>query len=271
MQSNWWLNLLSGLEIAILAAVAALMLARKLTARWRSLFCYVLVQLAMRLFLVYYLFYPKGHYRIYFWIYWDSTALLALLRLGMIGDIVRSFPGLDFLPNAVYWFITITGMTMAIASGTFCYHHSAAFHEAQDTVVMLNNCVFIAWTTFLVSFLASIRLFNFGWSPQGACIAFGVFLHMSAGMIVAYLLMFKQRIDIPLVTGPFLPQSNIVVQIKIRLLANLMDSCSIVVFCSWVLFVFRHSLQQVILPERNYGSIHRSIRPLPTFDSSRER
>jgi hypothetical protein len=223
MQSNWWLNLLSPLEIIALAAVLFAILQRRILSRWPSLFTALLLEMTTD-FVLGFLIQNGGHYKIYFYGFWITTGIQAILRLWIIGDIVRSFPGIGFLPRSAYLFVGTAGAVMALASAVYCYQGSARLdQDIVSTTVLLNRCVNIAWLTFAVVMMGSIKRMNLGWSPQGAGMASGIILRICTTAVASELLSRPEK--------------------WLRLAADGLQSvCSIAIFVFWVYTIARNPL-----------------------------
>lgn len=218
MQSSWWVNLLCGLEVPALICVLASFWNKSLVARWPALFTSLALELAADLMLGF-LMYMHFPYATYFYVFWITSGIQSVVRLWIIGDIMRSFPGIDFLPGYVYQFVGIAGAVMAAASAIYCYHASPSLgEELMGAVLILNRCICVAWLSFAVVVLASIKLINLGWSPNGARLGSGVFLRICAGAIASDLL----------------AQSSL----GLRMAADGFQSvCSIAVFISWIYYI----------------------------------
>jgi hypothetical protein len=187
MHSNWWLNILSGLEVATLASAVILIWKKGLVAKWPLLFLNLVAELATDVVLLSLIGRP-GTYRLYFFIYWGSVAVRSLLRVGIIADIMRSFRGIDFLPWQLYMVVGAGAVTMAAASGVFCWNHS--HKQAAWTIAMaflLNRCASIAWGGFAVAILLSIKSLNLGWERGAARVANGIFFRVSVSLLTSWM------------------------------------------------------------------------------------
>lgn len=215
MSSNWWLTLLSYAELAGMICVCGALIWKRQVGRWPSLFAAIILEFTTNVALLAFI-HLHTPYRTYFYAYWVSQGVQELLRLWIIADIMRSFPGVEILPAKLYLFIGVAGATMAFASGYYCWHlHYPLTRTIQETAFLLDRCVAIAWVTFSIVFLSAIKILHLGWSPIGARIANGVFLRLAAGLIIAEGI--NQHVK------------------QIRLLANGLDSVfTIAVFFFWV-------------------------------------
>lgn len=199
-----------------------MLILRRRVGKWPFLFTALVVEMATDLACM--VLIHHGTYQAYFYTYWISQGLQSILRLWVIGDIIRSFPGIDIVTSKIYIFVGTAGATMAIASATYCYQTTASpAHSMLRTVLLMNRCSNIAWASFIIAVLGSIKLFNLGWDAFGAGIANGYFLRVCAGMIVGELIALKS--------------------IKMRLFANGIDSiASIAVFIFWAALIIRGKL-----------------------------
>jgi hypothetical protein len=242
MHANWLFQFLAYTEMAGLVAVIFAIIWKRQLAAWPSLFAAISLELSTDVSCMILMHLP-GHYSAYFFTYWISAAVQSLLRLWMIADIMRSFPGLDFIPAKLYLFFGIAGATMAATSAAYCWHiHSGSIpnlptfrhvqdfyspacikilrHAAPDIATLINRCVSIAWASFTIVMLLSIKLLRFGWSETGARIANGVFVRLCFGLVIAEMIAVKD--------------------VKIATLANGLDSLvSIGVFCCWAHAIIR--------------------------------
>jgi hypothetical protein len=252
MRSNWWLTALALLEMASLAGVLYLLIRRRLLATWPLLFINLAVELATNVCLEGMIL---GHarYRHYFYLYWGSSIVRSLLRLGVFVDILRTFEGIDFLPKKLYLFVAVAGLSMATASGVYTFHDG--FRSAMQTAefaVLVNRCVHIAWMAFAIVALASIKLFNFGWDEMSARIANGLFARSAATIAITALYSYPSK--------------------PLRLFANGLDSVlSIAIFFYWVYQLRRPAVQPRYQENRDSTNLHRNATALLALCSSRER
>lgn len=252
MNSNWWLNVLSGLEVATLATSVLLIIQKGLVRKWPMLTTTLAIELLRNVALVALLGRHGIWYKYYFFIYWGGLALLCLLRLGVIADIVRAFRGIDFLPWQIYSFVGIAGVTMAIASGVYCYHNSGPVMWKWEiaTAFLLNQCVCIAWGTFVASMLISFKLFNIAWELGAARVANGFFFRICVSMVTAEMFTSKVR--------------------SIRLTANGLDSlAAILVFGFWTYFLLVYNKKDSMVADDESPIAERNALELLALCSSR--
>lgn len=270
MFHSQWLICLGVLEAAAIA-VALLSVARSgLARRFPSLAFALAVELASDVALDVMLHRPNL-YTDYFWIYWASVFLLSAIRLWIIVDVVRSFPGIGFLPRSVYLFVGTSGLAMAAASVAYSLHGSGLCpqmtnllsskaslycfiacmrNDAAPVVILIDRCVCVAWMAFYFSLLLSIKILRLGWSSAGAHVANGITARICACLVVSWLL-----------SSP---------SAHIRLLANIFDSlCSIAVFLFWF-YQFSRPLQ---IPESEGDDqyMQASLDDLLAISAGRER
>jgi hypothetical protein len=194
MHSKWWTILPSAAQtIAVLGAIAAFSYRWKIQ-KWPALFASTVGELVSYSIMTAYLVHPRGHYNAYFYTYWISAFALPMLRLGIIADIIRSFPGIECIPQKLYCIVSLVGLTIGATSAYICYQgampsvsHSSAPLFLLDMAVLINRAVSIAWCTFGVTVLIAIKGFNCVWSIDGSRIAIGLFFRSVVGLIAAEL------------------------------------------------------------------------------------
>lgn len=234
MHSNWWADYLSYIELVALLAALGTILYRKLAAKWPSLVTGLAVELVTNLILIYYI---KLHfpYTLFFYLYWGSQAIQFICRLWMIADIMRSFPGLDFLPSQLYLFVGTIGVTVGLAAAFYSWNHHGqipTMHRSpatafRDTVLVANNAAAIGFAAFSVVFLSTAKALNFGWSQIGAGIATWGFLRAVGKLVVAEMLQSHDPV--------------------IRVRGNALDSIVLIAVCfSWAFLVATY-------PQRGIG------------------
>jgi hypothetical protein len=227
MLSNWLLSALEPIELGSLVVAIIALLWMRLAFKWPFLLAALVSELMVDAILAWFL-HRKAPYATYFYVYWlGLIALQALIRLGIITDIVRSFPAIGILPETAYWFVGIAGATMAVASALYCFfgspHSATALSmHIKDSAVLFARCVSVAWLTFFVVMLASIKLVNLGWSPIGAGICNGVTARVCYATLYGELMMSKSP--------------------RVRLLGNEFESlCTIAVLLFWAYQFVRNS------------------------------
>jgi hypothetical protein len=186
--SNCWLTSFSWIEVGVIA-IALVLVARKpkLWAQWPSCCLYVLVEFCRNIVLMVWL-YPSSHHRASSLTYWISQGVLSLLRLWVIVDILKSFPGLDFIPRKLHLFVAVAGATIVLASVWYCHQaYITPMMQFKQTIVLINQAVSIGWAMFGIALLGSIKLFNLGWEPRGASVACCLFVRVCTDLLVARL------------------------------------------------------------------------------------
>jgi hypothetical protein len=254
MLSNWWLTALSCVELSAMALALILVVRRpKLWAQWPSCCTYILVEFCTGMLLMTWLS-DTHRYKNYFYTYWISRGVLSVIRLWVIIDVLRSFPGLDFLPRSVYLGVGTAGLTIVSASAAYAFHVDAKLGmQVKDTVTLINQSVAIGWGTFAVALILAIRLFNIGWEPRGAGVAYCLFVRIVIELVVSSMFVTHNR--------------------SIRICANVLDTlCSIGLYISWSYLLLRpRQFHDRRLEEESAITIHRSVTTLLALSSSRER
>jgi hypothetical protein len=251
MHVSWWMHCLDVIEMGALACVLILILWKRLFSRWPALLFALAFELATDLRLHYLLLHPVGTYKKYFYTYWIAMGIQAFLRLFIIADIIRSFPGLDFVPKRIYWFFGVIALTLSGCAGLYFFrssHHGAM--QIKDCAVLLDQSIWVAWGAFFVAYLTLFKVLNFGWSGLGASITAGFGVRVCIGMTIAGL------------------RTN--ESIKLRATANILESlATIVVFISWVCSFSRSLKKHEPLPDSPYSQ--RMLAIFLAIASSRER
>jgi hypothetical protein len=263
--------LLSACEPVALLIALVVAIRMRLAYRWPSLIASLAGELSADSILLWLIHHP-GHYDAYFCTYWISVFLQSIVRLWIIADVARSFPGLGFLPKRVYLFVGASGATMAVASAAHALHRSglcpqmanlsianASIHclvmclrsNASAAVILLDRCVNIAWAVFVLYLLASVKILGLGWSSMGARVANGVSARICCALVMA--------------------QIGSLDSARIHHYANSFDSlCSIAIFLFWS-YSFSHTSQH---PEHESGDnvyTQSSLSDLLAIRAGRER
>ena len=179
--------LLDYLELA--AQVAALYaLARSgWWRRWPSLTTSTTLYVSANSVLNLLLHWPH-HYAIYFYIYWGSTAVQDFVRVWILLDVVKSFPGLDFLPKRLNLSLFVFCGSLALAAGLHSFHANVPFATGVMTsIVLLNRAVCIAGLIFFFALLTMLRLAGAGWSTTGRSVMNGLALQLSSAALLGQL------------------------------------------------------------------------------------
>jgi hypothetical protein len=146
-----------------------------------------------------------------------------MLRLWIIGDIMRSFQGIDFLPSKIYLFVGVAGATMGLASAYYCFHSPGKLPEQWiNLAFMLNQCVNVGWSTFCIAILAAIKLINLGWNPSGAKVTVAIVMRIVGDLLVGEMFTSHFRI--------------------IRVLGNCFDSIMTIGVCLMLTWLFINPL-----------------------------
>jgi hypothetical protein len=208
MIASKWLIVLGICEP--LAIVSALVSMSFFGIAWKfpSLLFALTIELATDVSLQVLLHHPSL-YAAYFYTYWGSVFLQSAMRLWVIADVARSFPGIGFMPKSVYLFVGTAGATISIASVAYCLHGEGEFSrltlclgakeslqclgawlrdDMSSIVMLIDRCVNVAWLVFGISLLLSAKALGLGWSPVGAIIANGISARIFAGFIVSRLI-----------------------------------------------------------------------------------
>ena len=184
MTSNWWMTLLEVLELLSPALVLLVIARRNLMAVWPSLTTALSFELISNVVLCT-LLHQQHFYRPYFYCFWISSGVQAVLRLWITADIVRAIPGIGFFTRSTYVVIGCIGLVMAVASAAMTWHDPVTQSRIVGTVLLLNRAVNIAWIAFFVSVLAALKLLHIGWNPVGARITGGLVLRIGASALAA--------------------------------------------------------------------------------------
>lgn len=205
--SQWLIGL--GMLEPIAIVVALLSIARSgMARRFPSLTFALIIELATDIFLDVLLHHPT-FYTAYFCTYWASVFLQSAIRLWVIADVVRSLPGIGFLPRSIYLFVGASGAAMAIASVAYSLHGSGLCPQMTNLSIanaslrcldmclrsnisamvrLIDRCVCGGWLAFEIALLASIKALRLGWSRIGAHVANGITARVCTCFVVSRLI-----------------------------------------------------------------------------------
>lgn len=177
------------------AILVAVILYRRATARWPFLLAITLFDLAYSAVL----YAVIANCTTYFDIFWYGQGIRSLLSLGLLWDIARSIPGLQYVPKRVGAFLITLGLTITVGSVLLTMqHHSNTEHIAAE-VYMIRECVSVAWLCCAFTLLFSVSLLGMGWKKDGLYITAGfVFSGMTAVAASHFMVSYPQyhaRID----------------------------------------------------------------------------
>lgn len=168
------------IEVAILATLVL----RRSLGMWRSIAMYCICDIGFDIAIAY----NRSIYQRFFYLYWGTLAVNAIMRLWILYDVLDSFPGVEFIRSELRWLVTVIGTVMAAGSYYVAFHHTRIFSkELQIAALNLDKCVSILWGAFFLAALVGIVVFHLGWSRRGAYIANGLTLSTATNVVVATL------------------------------------------------------------------------------------
>ncbi len=187
MQFDWWLSVLTHLEVVALVAALTILFPRRLAPLWPSLTAALGAEVLVDVSL-YVLLHVPHQYATYFYLFWIASGLQAILRLWITADIVRAIPGIGFFPRTAYLFVGVLGFVMAVAAAAYTWKDPVSIKEhLVFSILLFNRAVNIAWVAFFLTMLALLKLLRIGWNPLGACVTTGVVLRICASAVAAEL------------------------------------------------------------------------------------
>lgn len=185
MHSYPYFSWLSTAGFVLELILAAVILWKRQERNWPSLLALAFTDLAAGIVL------SRFHHRspTYFYTYYASYFVDTLLRLWVLHDVLRSFPGPAFTQQFLHWVTAAGGAVMAAG----CWCMAAIISGELPNVVRLavtyfDRCVSVAWAGFIIAAFLAIAGSRLAWSRTGAVIAFGLSLRIASGMAVAGLM-----------------------------------------------------------------------------------
>jgi len=139
-----------------------------------------------------------SHYAEYFYLFWSWTLLAAVLRIWILVDVVRSFPGAGFLGLSVPAMFGSFAASLAAGAAYASYQVTTIFAEDPSmwivhSALLADRAVAIAWGTFLTATLVSVWVLRLGWSRAGAYVCNGLAISVFGKMIYSFLISLTQR------------------------------------------------------------------------------
>jgi hypothetical protein len=128
--------------------------------RWPFLFGMCLFEITFNLVIVC----LSHNYRGYFYTYWISEIVRALLGLGIVFDIIRAIPGVRLAPrNLVIGFIAASSLMTA---GSAWLASSGGIHTFHLTMMAmsLERCIAVTWGMFAVSLFCALGFCGMAWT-----------------------------------------------------------------------------------------------------------
>jgi hypothetical protein len=165
-------------------AAAGLLLRRRALGRFPFLTSLLLFEIALTITL--FLFRSPAHYPQYFYIFWYASGVQAILRLGIVVDVVRSIPSIRYAPQRLMVLFSCVAVTVAAGSGYLASRGAPDAPHITAVVLSLARCVSVVWMTFGLALFFSVRSLGVGWTTAGLRVASGYFAGTSLSMGAAY-------------------------------------------------------------------------------------
>lgn len=154
--------------IAIISFIAYLSLTSIMTyrrsySRWPFLYSLAIFEILSEVILLNLT--GHTHYAAYFYTYWASKIIRALLGLGLIFDIIRAIPGIGLAPR--HLLIGFTAAAAAMTTGSAWLASSGGPQSFHFTMMALSldRCIAVTWATFSVSLFCAVGFCGLGWTP----------------------------------------------------------------------------------------------------------
>ena len=177
------------------AILVAVILYKGAAKRWPFLLSITLFDLAYSAVL----YCVIDHCTMYFDIFWYGQALRSLLSLGILWDIARSIPNLQYVPKRVAVFLVTLGLTITAGSVLLTMQHHSNTYPIVAQAFMIRECVSVAWLCCAFTLLFSVSLLAMGWNRDGLYITSGfVFSGMTAAAAAHVMVSYphyRERID----------------------------------------------------------------------------
>jgi hypothetical protein len=229
VKSPSWLLFLWILASLLQIALCVFIVKRKLLKTWPTLFTACAVEVIASCILKS----VEHRYKLYFHVYWIYVAVQALLRLCVIGDLIRAIPKFRFMPGDIRKTTLILACIAAALAICFAPHHETDA-ILRDTVLWLNYCVYAAWGSIIVVLLAGLAASGFGMTLTGARIASGFILLILSSMAAS----------LAYVEAGHYPAHA---RITIRLTANGVDSCVVAaVTAYWIYSLLERNTESAL-------------------------
>lgn len=164
------------------AILAGVLLKRGAAKRWPYLLRICLFDIGYSALLFHYT--GIENYKTYFYIFWVGMGTRHLLALGLLRDVIRAFPTLKYLPKRIGLTLFTFGTVVTLGAVLITTHqhpHTSYLITAQ--VLMIGQCVTIAWMCFAGTLLFSISILGLGWEREPMAIATGFVFSGLAAMI----------------------------------------------------------------------------------------
>lgn len=172
----WVLHLAGG------ALLTFILVRRSLVRRWRFL-------LAITVFDLLYgsiLYVSLSNYFVYYWVFWCGLGLRYLLGLGLLWDVFRALPMLRFIPKNIGLILLAFGLTITVGSVLISLqHHNTQIYPITAQVLMIRECVTVAWACVAFTLLASASFHALGWDLEALNVTAGVVTTGIAAMVAA--------------------------------------------------------------------------------------
>jgi hypothetical protein len=197
--------------LSLAQAILVLVILKKgAVRRWPFLLALCLFDLAENALLAAHT--GSAHYRQYFYIYWYGNWSRALLSLGVIWDIAKAIPCLKYVPKRIG--LVLMAFGLAVTAGSVLLtttHHPNVIYPQTAQVLMVRECVTVAWLCFALSLLGSISSLRLGWPKDPLSIAGGAIIWGLADMHAAHLISWWPQ------HGHLIDQIQIAVEIAVLL------------------------------------------------------
>lgn len=169
------------------AILVVVILKRRAARRWPFLLIIAVFDLLHSALTVTHL--GRVHYRQYFYIYWYGQWARALISLGLLWDVARAMPGLKYVPKRIGLTLSIFGIAVTVGAVMITsQHHAANVFPLIAQVMMIRECISVAWMCFAATLLGSISLLGMGWTAESLNITGGFVISGTTAMLAANLM-----------------------------------------------------------------------------------
>jgi len=166
--------------------IAGIVVTSRRTKQWPSILFLCLFEAILSCLLLY----ERGVYRHYFWTYWIAACIRPFLRLWIVADIARSFPGLGWIPRKVWIFLGSIGVSILVLSFVVNHHAGIDLRGWVSGIVLRERAVEYALLMLYAFFLLVGRVTGFAWSASGSLVAHGTSIQALTSAIAPLLFAF---------------------------------------------------------------------------------
>lgn len=161
-----------------------------LTRQWPSIASMMWLAITSNLYLIP-MMHSHSHYRQYFYIYWATSGLAALLRFWLIADVAKSFTGLDFIPLRFHMWSTLIAFVTALGICCWSFRDYPRLAQGVHSVVLYSGSFSLGWMAFLAVLLGIYHIPRIAWDSVGSQVTQGFILQLAGSGLGSLLLTYS--------------------------------------------------------------------------------